>query len=46
MNRALNYEVSTNINYLNFGHGILRLLMNPDAIKGLDIGELAGHHSA
>jgi hypothetical protein len=45
-NRTHNYEISTNISYPNFGHIILCSSMSLDVIKGLDIGELAGHHLA
>lgn len=44
--RILNYEIYTRVKYLIFGHIILCLLMNPVAIHGSDIGELAGHRSA
>jgi hypothetical protein len=43
-NRILNYEISTSISFLSFGYIILCLFMNPDVIKGLDIGELASHY--
>jgi hypothetical protein len=42
-NRTHNYEISTNISYLNFGYIILYSSMSLDVIKGLDIDELAGH---
>ena len=41
-NRTLNYEISTGISYLGFGHIILYLSMNLDVIKGSNMSELAG----